>query len=743
MSNLDYMNKSSTRGIFLSITLLFSIIIIAIPSNVYAEEVNVKSFAFEETTIIEVTNDSDEIVNSFKIWLGSNFNFKSFKTEEGWIGEKTPQGVIIFTSSETIKPGESVKFGVKTDKTKPGINWKALDKEDIQISIGKILPDELPVVVQNTKPTQDQNTKPTQDQNTKPTQDQNTDNTDEMPVYDLSESIFRIVPEKPNVGSSIRVTGDKFAVSQEYDFYIDSKKIGSFETDKNGHFMTTMKIPENQKGDRVDFKIIDKNGGEKKISLRIGEIEDRIPETQNIELTIKGLPDIVHRGDFLEIFGTGDPGSAITAEVTNSDGEIINSRTAEIDSKGDWKLNEPIIVALDTPFGKYSATITDGRQNILKQWIVESDKVIIITSSSLKFEPGEIMKFNGTALPNNPIEVILKDPLGKEVFGDIIQIDDSGFLEFEFQTTQSSVKGTYTLIVTQGKEKEFIFAGIGQLPSIPVNLEFDKLNYKPGDTAIISLIGEGSDIVSLLIVDPSDKPKGDTVSIILQPDGRGTYSLNLDKYVSGVYTAIISKGNTQNTEIFAIGLQTGSGNIEINTTKIDYLPGDSILILGDTSANALLTITLIDPNGKIVGFPKETFSDKNGKISESSFRIPSTAQAGMWKINVKSGSNFDTAEIEVLATLVEGIQISIQETDEPSTSYLGKTITIQAVGVQQTVTVEIITGDNEIIQTLVPRASAQGEIIIPWLVPEDTEPGIYTFRISDAYDSAETTFELK
>jgi len=352
------------------------------------------------------------------------------------------------------------------------------------------------------------------------------------------------------------------------------------------------------------------------------------------------------------------------------------------------------------------------------------------------------MKFNGTVLPNKPIELILEDPLGKEVFADIIQIDDSGLVEFEFPTTQNAVKGTYTLIATQEKEKEFIFAGIGQLPSIPVNLEFDKLNYKSGETAVISLIGKGSDIVSLLIVDPSDKPKGETISITLQPDGRGEYSLNLDGYTSGVYSAVISKGNTKSTEIFAVGLQTGSGNIEINTTKIDYQPGDPILILGDTASNSLLTVTLIDPDGNEVKV-KETFSDKSGKISESSFRIPSTAKSGMWTINVKSGANFDTVEIEVLSTLVEGIQLSVEETYEPSTAHLGKTITIKAIGVQQTVEIEIITEDGEIIQTLNPRASAQGEIVVPWLVPKDTEPGIYTFKISDAFDSAETIFELK
>jgi len=289
---------------------------------------------------------------------------------------------------------------------------------------------------------------------------------------------------------------------------------------------------------------------------------------------------------------------------------------------------------------------------------------------------------------------------------------------------------------------EPLFAGIGQLPTIPVNLEFDKLNYNAGEIAIISLTGKGSDFVSLLIIDPSDKPKGKATSITLQPDGRGTYSLNLEGYSSGVYTAVISKGSAQSSEIFAVGLQTGSGNIEINTTKLNYLPGDSILILGDTAPNSLLTVTLIDPDGKEVKV-KETFSDKSGKISESSFRIPSAAKAGMWEINAKSGSNFDTAEIEVYATLVEGMQVSVQVIDDPKTAYLGKTITIKVIGAQQTVEIEIIAEDGEIIETLSFPASSQGEINQPWIIPKETEPGIYTVKAADAFDSAETTFEVE
>jgi len=438
----------------------------------------------------------------------------------------------------------------------------------------------------------------------------------------------------------------------------------------------------------------------------------------------------------------GNPVSAMTGEIATPDGEIINSRTAEIDSKGNWKLDEPIIIALDIPFGKYSATITDGRESIQKQWTIKSDKVIIITPSNLKFDQGEIMKLNGTALPNKSIEIVLEDPLGKEIISDIIQIDDSGLLEFEFPTTQNTLEGTYTLIATQDKDKEFIYAGIGQLPSIPVNLEFDSLNYKAGDSAIITLSGKASEIISLLIVDPSDKPVGDAVSITLQPDGRGTHTINLEGYASGVYTAVISKGSAQSTEIFTVGLQTGSGDIDINTTKIEYHPGDSILILGDTGANVLLTLSLTDPNGNEIKV-KETFSDKNGKITESSFRIPSDAISGLWMLNAKSGSNFDNDEIEVIGSIDGGMLISVKEIINPETAHLGKQIMFEVTGASQTVTIEVISEDGEIIGELSFPASSQGEINLPWLVPQDTEPGIYTIKASDAFDSAETTFELK
>jgi hypothetical protein len=715
--DFNNMSRSSTRGSFLSVVLLFSLVLIILPSNVYGEEISITSIALEETSLLELTNDSTKDVNTLRIWLGSDFNFKSFKTEKGWVGEKNSQGVIIFTTSESIKPGESVKFGVKTDKPSPGINWKALDNKDTQIATGISIAKDIPVVIKN------------------PDQSQSSTNTGESISLD---SIFRIVPEKPNVGSTIRVTGDNFGSLQEFDFYIDTKKIGTFDTDENGHFMTTMEIPDDQKADRVDFKIKDKEGEEKTLSLRIGEVENRIPDSLNIPLTIKGVPNTIHRGDFLEVFGTADPGSGITVEIIAPDGEVIRTRTSESDSKGDWEL-EALLVPLDTPFGKYLGTISDGRQEKTIQWEVESDKMIIITPLSLKFDQGETMKFNGTGLPNIPIELLLEDPLGKEVISDIIQVDDSGVINYEFPTTQNTPEGTYTLIATQENYKEFIFVGIGQLPTIPVNLEFDKLNYKAADTATITLSGKASEIISLLIVNPSDKPVGDAVSITLQPDGRGTHSINLEGYSSGVYTAVVSKGSTQSTEIFTVGLLTGSGDIDINTTKLEYHPGDAILILGDTGPNVLLTVTMVDLEENEIKV-KETFSDKNGKITEGSFRIPSDAKSGTWIINAKSGSNFDTVEIDVVTSSDEGMVVSVVEgVNIPG---LGDTIVIKVFGAESNVQIEIMSGSGEIIGELEGIITSAGVIDQLWAIPKETEPGTYTITVTNPTDSATTTFEI-
>ncbi len=702
------MKKSMTRVILSSSIVLFSIILVIIPSNTYAEEINVKSFALEETAIIQVTNNSNENIKSFKIWAGSDYNFKSFKTEKGWVGEKTPLGVIIFKSSENIKPGESVKFGIKTDKANSGINWKALNKTGEQIDIGKVLSKEIPKV-----------------------------STSGTGIF--IEPIFRIIPEKPNIGSTIRITGDGFEGSQEFDVYIDTKKIGDFVTDSNGHFITTMKIPSDQNNGSVNMKIKNKSGEEQKISFIIGSISNEIPESEKFKLVIQDYPDTVQIGDFLDIFGTAQPNDTITLEISDSDGGLINSGTEESDYLGNWKFEQSIKIQFDTIVGKYSITISDDDDNIIRNLLINSDKTITITPSNLKFNKGEIMKFSGTALPNKIIEISIKEPAGDEIFSEDILVNESGFVEFEYQTEQTSIKGTYTIVVTQEKNKELIFVGLEQQPVIPLLLELDKVNYKTEDNIKMVFSGKALDVIKLRIIDPQNNRVGEIIPITLQSNNRGIYEIDLKDYGSGVYSAVVSKGSEQDTKIFTVGLQAGSGTIKINATKSTYLAGDSIVLLGDATKNSIMIISLMDPDGNIIR-DKNTFSDSNGRISDNSFKIPSDAKQGTWKIIVRSGSVSNSTEFQVLSTIKEGMTLSIAEGLEIDREI--NTITIKISGAQQNVQVKILTNDGEILDSFSSLASDQGNVSLPWILPNNLEPGTYTIDVVDAFNTVQLIFEI-
>ena len=720
MNKITNMNK--LFSVLFSITILFSISIFLIPSNAYGEEIDVKSVGIEETTILTITNESIKNIKTIRVWLSQDVNFESFKTEKGWVGEKTPQGVIIFTSSETIKVNETVKFGFKTDKSNPVINWKVLDQTNEVIDTGVNKQTKLTNPIKNSNFEINEN---------------KIDNTGEI----LSDSTFRIIPEKPNVGSTIRVTGDNFGASQIFDFYIDSTKIGNFETDENGYFITTMQIPNTQTEKRVEFTVVDKKGKEKTVSLRLSDIENRIPITENIKITVNGVENIIHRGELLEISGTGQPNSAITVEIINPQNEIMNSRTAEVNSVGNWNLEKIITIPFDAEFGKYSIKVSDGRSQILKSWNLETDKIILIHPTKVMFDAGELIKFNGTALPNKPIELILEDHLGNELDSKIITVDESGYVEFEYQSTENDDKeGTWTLIAIQQQKKEFTYVGYDELPSIPVNITFDKTNYKSTESAEIILTGKPAENLNLIIINPSGGIMGKDKLIQLRDDGRAEFKLELTGYGSGIYTAVIQKGNSQTTEKFSVGLQLGSGNIDAKLTKMDYQQGERILLLGNTNPNVLLTGSLIDPSGKAVK-TLEIATDKEGVFSEEKFKIPVDGMVGTWKIKVSSGNNLDVIEFEVFSLVKDRIALLIE--DDINIPGFGKNIKITLTADHKTsIITEIINEQGEIIDKLNCNTTAEYKCQLIWTITKEIPPGTYTIRSYDSLSEVEKTFRV-
>ena len=174
-----------------------------------------------------------------RIWLGEDNEFKSFKTEQGWIGRNTPQGVIIFTSENKINPGESVKFGIKTVQQNPTINWKAIDKD------GEV------IVTASTESSAEEAGNEKQELN----------KLKNTAIKD--DSRFRLIPEQPTTDSSFRLVGENFIPEQNVDFYIQDEFINTVKIDKDGKILFTGKVPSVLENDRTEFTLQDLAGNEK------------------------------------------------------------------------------------------------------------------------------------------------------------------------------------------------------------------------------------------------------------------------------------------------------------------------------------------------------------------------------------------------------------------------------------------------------------------------------------------------
>jgi len=163
------------------------------------------------------------------------------------------------------------------------------------------------------------------------------------------------------------------------------------------------------------------------------------------------------------------------------------------------------------------------------------------------------------------------------------------------------------------------------------------------------------------------------------------------------------------------------------------------LVLGNSGSNIILSLTLYDPDGNEVK-TRETFTNKEGTFSEGTFRVPSDAKIGVWKMKAVSGPNFVESEFSVTPSSEQGMSVEVTNVEK---SFQGTLVTINGFGATGTVVIEITSAEGEIIDELNFSSKSSGDFSTIWLVPKDTPPGTYTIKATSVNQSAENTFELE
>ena len=700
-------------------TLLTISLFTILDNSAYGEsEIIANSFGLENSTILELKNSRGNSVeiDSVRIWLSGENSFQSFKTEQGWMGKNTPQGVIIFSSQDLLKPGEVVKFGIKTSVEKPVINWKALDTNGNIIKTAQTITDtEITDVKEIIQP---------------------------KSVAIKDDSTFRLIPAKLSPGSDFRVIGNNFVPNQSLNFYINEKITNTFSTDSNGNFLITNQVPESTNAERTQFLISDSVGAETEISIRLTEQEKRTIG-QSLQLVFDETPTTVKRGESITLQGVATPENTLTITSSQNTLGIISIETITTGSDGKWSFEN--LFSPELELETITIKISDGKDLIERNIDVISSKLIRINSEEPRYEPGDVITFTGNAIANTDLLYYLEDPKGSEIISDLITVDSSGIITFEIQTELSQMKGTYVLHANQGKENGISVVGLGEEPVEVIVVDSTKLNFNTNEKIKIQIQGQPNATVAIIILDDSSKEKiSDTVN--LGADGFHTYEIESNELSVGTYVVEVRHGKARGDTVFSIGLTQGSGVITMQTTKDEYNAGESILLMGNTGANSLLTLTLYNSEGTVVK-QVEVFTSKNGAFQSDKFRIPNDPEIGQWSIKAKSGGN--TAEHSFTVTkILEGVAVLVDK--ESRTYSLSEIITISGAGANPSTALDIKfldSGGNEISDKLTIYATNTGAYItsipVAVIIPSDLVPGEFTILVEDPLTSSSTTITVE
>ena len=622
---MNQMYVASKFGMLASVLLVLTLFtIFSLPEAAAADTISASTKGLSNTIILEIINNENNTSNikTINVWVSTDNSFKSFKVEPGWTGNEKANGqMIVFSASKALNPGESVKFGLITDKKTSGINWKAIDENGNTIDKKKVTVQDItgsPIIFEK-----------------------ETDQTQEFKKS--AETTLKIFPEKIRIDSHVRLVGTGFDSNQLLQLYINDILFETILADNQGNFKTTITIPPSLGIGVSNFVIIDEFNNTTTTEVKIEEQLNRFLDTE-LNFGVTSFNQKVKADDTFSVSGSAPPNTGVILTFKNEDGVIEKYRVVNVDSKGVWNFGE--VIGTDVALGKKTVLFQNLTAKLEHGLAIKSTSLINIAPQKTQYDPGNTITFIGEAEPNSNLEIIIKNQDRIIIHTDDMMVDATGKVNYEFPTDTGFEHGTYIIIINQGDSSYASLFGVGTPSSQQLIITMNKLNFKTTTNAIINIVGPPLTKISILVTDQSGNEEL-TSSVTTDLTGHGHGVLNLNSLSAGVYTAIALKGNLQDTTKFSVGLTTGSGQITFSSTKDVYAPGDRVLILGKTGGNAILAISLIDPQNNTIR-TQEIFSDSNGQFSNT-FRIPIDAETGIWKIEVTSRLDHADTEFNVIS----------------------------------------------------------------------------------------------
>ena len=490
-----------------------------LPSS-YAQSENPESLLVKVTakswktiTVVKIENSKDNIYSIKLVWLTlQNGVIQSFKSLSEWSTEtaSNPNTIQFRTDTNPVQPGESVRFGIKSDQKSPVFKWIILYEDGDELGSG-ILDVAKQMLENNT--TSDLHSKP---QGTPQEVHQPSSNGTEgnhTPEVNLPQPAIAILPDVAKPGFVVRINGEGFTPNSKLTVLFDGKQITKLDVSIDGTLRNRILIPKDVVNGAHQISVSDTAGRAANISITVKQ------EERMLQVTVTTEQQSYKQGDLVKITGTAKAGAAVQLTANNPASIAILSLAVPVDREGNYSAFIPL--SLDATPGDYEIIAFQEGKTVKTSFrvLTAGGVAVSVVTDKPEYKQGENVKVFGKAPPNKDVNVKVLAPDGSEVFNTVVKADSNGSYEVSMPVSPTSVLGKYSAVAKVDNEEISITFTIIQ-GSVGLTIQTDKEEYREGELVRISGKGKANDKVSITI----KTPKEEEIKMSVNTKADGTYS---------------------------------------------------------------------------------------------------------------------------------------------------------------------------------------------------------------------------
>lgn len=506
--------------------------------------VKITANSWKTITVIKIENSKDNIYNAKLVWLTlENGVIKSYKAAGGWNAETSsnPNTIQFSTDANVVKPGESVRFGIKSDQTNPIFKWVAIDEDGDELGSGTL--DVVKAMQEKAAASSSSTTNnppTTQKDNTNPPPT----NSEEKSNTPTKKAAIAISPDIARPGLFVRILGEGFMPDSRISVLFDGKLIETLKTDSDGMIKDRIKIPDAAVKGAHQISVSDDSGRAANLPITV-DIEE-----QTIRFTVSTEQPAYKRGELVKIMGVGKGGAAVSLKAVDPAGNSIFSSAVPVDKNGNYTAFIPLSATAIT--GEYMISALQDARTITTTFkvLTESGSEMSIVTDKFEYRQGESVIISGQTLSNKDVSIRVLDPNNAEIFTTTVKSNTNGIFSATMILPGSTPLGKYSVAVKTGNEEISLNFSVVR-GNITLTVQTDKTEYRDGELVRISGKGKPNDRVSIIIL----TPKEDRIPMSANTKEDATYNalwLIQKTAIAGTYKVIVQQGDSRAESAFAV-----------------------------------------------------------------------------------------------------------------------------------------------------------------------------------------------